>query len=184
MMEMFWIAFFAICICVNGWNSARLTTLHLSKLGKRSALPNDSFHRQTSMVRVQATDEDVPPNLNKNSWKIWFDINTRGGIIVWGLLLLLLPLGGYNILISAGLEGTSAGASVGASFVLLVNLLWASTYFFRVAKEDMTYAKQLRDYENSLLRNRLNELDDDEMAALLEEVERENQSKSQNKSAL
>ena len=66
------------------------------------------------------------------------------------------------------------GAYVGAIFVLLTNLLWASTYIFRVANKDMTYAKQLKDYENAVLQKRLEELADDEINALMEEIEAEN----------
>ena len=67
---------------------------------------------------------------------------------------------------------------MGALFVLLSNLLWASTYVFRVANKDMTYAKQLRDYENAVLQKRLEELADDEISALMEEIEIEEGSKS------
>ena len=35
----------------------------------------------------------------------------------------------------------------------------------------MTYAKQLRDYENAVLKKRLEELADDEIQALMEEIE-------------
>ena len=37
----------------------------------------------------------------------------------------------------------------------------------------MTYAKQLRDYENAVLQKRLEELADDEINALMEEIEKE-----------
>lgn len=62
--------------------------------------------------------------------------------------------------------------------MLLSNLLWASTYVFRVANKDMTYAKQLRDYENAVLQKRLEELADDEINALMEEIEIEEEGKS------
>jgi hypothetical protein len=65
------------------------------------------------------------------------------------------------------------GAYVGAIFVLVSNLLWASTYLFRVATKDMTYANQLRDYEDAVLQKRLEELADDEINALMEEIEEE-----------
>jgi hypothetical protein len=48
-----------------------------------------------------------------------------------------------------------------------------STYIFRVATKDMTYAKQLRDYENAVLQKRLEELADDEIEALMQEIELE-----------
>ena len=103
----------------------------------------------------------------------WVNPNTRGGVIVWSLILVTIPYLVYEYLVSTGLEATKVGAYVGALFVLLSNVLWASTYIFRVANKDMTYAKQLRDYENAVLQKRLEELDDDEIDALLEEIEEE-----------
>jgi hypothetical protein len=103
----------------------------------------------------------------------WLNPNTRGGVIVWSVLLTLVPLGAYNFFVASGYEDTQVGAYVGAIFVLLTNLLWASTYIFRVANKDMTYAKQLRDYENAVLQKRLDELADDEITALMEEIELE-----------
>jgi len=37
----------------------------------------------------------------------------------------------------------------------------------------MTYAKQLRDYENAVLQKRLEELGDDEINALMEEIDKD-----------
>lgn len=50
---------------------------------------------------------------------------------------------------------------------------WTLTYIFRVANKDMTYAKQLKNYEDAVLAKRLEELAEDEVQALLEEVEKE-----------
>lgn len=105
----------------------------------------------------------------------WFNPNTRGGVIVWGTILLIIPCIAYQYFVSTGLEETQVGAYVGAIFVLLSNVLWASTYIFRVATKDMTYATQLRDYENAVLQKRLDELADDEITALMEEIELEEQ---------
>ena len=44
----------------------------------------------------------------------------------------------------------------------------------------MTYAKQLKDYENAVLQKRLEELADDEINALMEEIEAENKAASNN----
>ena len=41
----------------------------------------------------------------------------------------------------------------------------------------MTYAKQLRDYENAVLKKRLEELGDDEINALMDEIDREDEKK-------
>jgi Protein of unknown function (DUF3007) len=85
--------------------------------------------------------------------------------------LTLIPIGFYNYFISQGYEESRVGAYVGALFVLLSLIGWGSTYIFRVATKDMTYAKQLRDYENAVLQKRLEELADDEIDALMKEIE-------------
>ena len=103
----------------------------------------------------------------------WINPNTRGGVIVWSIILVTIPVFVYYYFVGQGMEPTKVGSYVGALFVLLSNVLWASTYVFRVANKDMTYAKQLRDYENAVLEKRLEELDDDEIDALLEEIEGE-----------
>jgi hypothetical protein len=103
----------------------------------------------------------------------WLNINTRGGVLVWCAILTILPIAAYAYFVSTGLEETTVGAYVGALFVLLTMVAWASTYIFRVATKDMTYAKQLRDYENAVLEKRLSELADDEIDALMREIELE-----------
>eukprot|EP01039_Chlorochromonas_danica_P004294 gene4294-4714_t len=113
----------------------------------------------------------------------WLSPSTRGGVIVWSGILILIPLTCYQILTSQGMDGDKVGAYVGAIFVLLSNLLWASTYIFRVANKDMTYAKQLREYEDAVLKKRLEELGDDEVNALMEEIEKEEGSAPTTKSA-
>jgi hypothetical protein len=49
-------------------------------------------------------------------------------------------------------------------------LAWTSTYVFRVANKDMTYAKQLRDYENAVIQKRFDELNTDQVDALMDEI--------------
>ena len=43
---------------------------------------------------------------------------------------------------------------------------------FRVANKDMTYAKQLKTYEDAVIAKRLEELADDEVNALMDEMDR------------
>lgn len=50
---------------------------------------------------------------------------------------------------------------------------WTLSYIFRVANKDMTYVKQLKNYEDAVLAKRLEELEAEEVEALLEEVEKE-----------
>lgn len=91
---------------------------------------------------------------------------------MWSVILTILPVSVYNCLVSTCLEDTKVGAYVGtSSFVFLTLVLWASTYTFKEATKDMTYATQHRDYENAVLQRRFDELADDEIVALMEEIE-------------
>lgn len=129
--------------------------------------------RSSSSSQLQASSESSEGGSEGFDAASWLNINTRGGIIVWSVILTLIPVGVYNYFISQGYEDTTVGAYVGALFVLLSMVGWASTYIFRVATKDMTYAKQLRDYENAVLQKRLEELADDEIDALMKEIELE-----------
>jgi hypothetical protein len=134
---------------------------------------NDNKLSRSFQIKLSSTDEIVPEEKQGFDISPWLSTNTRGGVLVWSALLTLIPIGFYYYFIGQGLEDTTVGAYVGAIFVLLSNVLWASTYIFRVANKDMTYAKQLRDYENAVLQKRLEELADDEINALMEEIEKE-----------
>lgn len=107
--------------------------------------------------------------------KAWISLDTRGGVLVWSVILTAIPYAVYTALVSSGLDSDTVGAYVGSLFVLLSCVLWASTYIFRVANKDMTYAQQLRDYENAVLQKRLEELADDEIQALMDEIELEDE---------
>jgi DNA-binding protein Fis len=52
---------------------------------------------------------------------------------------------------------------VTVSYIALGMVGWASTYFFRVATKSMTYAQQLKDYEQAVIQKRFEELQDDEV---------------------
>jgi membrane protein implicated in regulation of membrane protease activity len=52
-------------------------------------------------------------------------------------------------------------------------LLWVVTYLVRVLSKKMTYAQQLKDYEDAVLQKRLESLSPEELAQLQAEVEAE-----------
>lgn len=150
----------------------RINQLHRPKLCSTRC----RFTRSNRLYDLNLkSSEQNSVNLNNDEYegglKAWLSPNTRGGVLVWSVILTILPVGFYNYLVSTGLEDTKVGVYVGTSFVCLTLVLWASTYIFRVATKDMTYAKQLRDYENAVLQKRLDELADDEIVALMEEIE-------------
>lgn len=50
-----------------------------------------------------------------------------------------------------GVDPLQAGNAVQLLIVLGLTLGWISTYVFRVSNKEMTYAKQLQDYESKVL---------------------------------
>ena len=95
-----------------------------------------------------------------------------------GISLGVFVLGGalYVGLNLAGLDGLSAG--VWSQVVLVLVLLgWTATYLTRVLGKNMTYDRQLQDYEDAVLQKRLDEMSPEELAALQAEVEQERAAK-------
>ena len=70
-----------------------------------------------------------------------------------------------------GLDYNQAGLFVSTGVMGVSIIAWTASYLFRVVNKDMTYAQQLKDYEDAVLMKRLEELQDDEVEALLEEVD-------------
>ncbi|KAI5083983.1 hypothetical protein GOP47_0000152 [Adiantum capillus-veneris] len=100
---------------------------------------------------------------------------TRKDVLLIGLGLTLTGVGLKYGLEFAGLDPLKAGNVVQLVMVLGLTVGWISTYLFRVSTKDMTYAKQLRDYENKVIQKRLEELPEAELESLLAQVEEEKQ---------
>lgn len=137
-----------------------------------TGLRRDSLRLPLSLSATSSEDNSSEADASFDL-AAWFNPNTRGGVLVWSALLLIIPTAIYNYFVSTGMEDTKVGANVGFAFVVLSMVGWASTYLFRVANKDMTYARQLKDYENAVLQKRLEELQDDEIQALMEEIDLE-----------
>merc|ERR1719482_2548553 len=82
---------------------------------------------------------------DKSKLPMLLDPGTKGGALFLSLILFFIPIVGYAI----------------------------GTNILGVATKDMTYAKQLKDYENAVIAKRLEELDEDEIQALVEDIERD-----------
>ena len=67
----------------------------------------------------------------------------------------------------------SVGVVLSGVFVIGSILLWTFSYIFRVFTKNMTYSTQLKQYEDAVIAKRFEELQDDEVEALLGEIERE-----------
>ena len=94
---------------------------------------------------------------------------TCGVFIAGGVAYLLLRVFGLS----------SQNAGVWSQALLVAGLIgWVSTYLFRVFTQDMTYNKQLQDYEEAVLQKRLEEMTPEELAQLQKEVEEEKAAES------
>lgn len=115
----------------------------------------------------------APPTASEPQRNLPFflDIETKGGIVFWSIVGIVAPFIVYNFLQDQlGLDVVAAGNVILVGYVGLGTIAWTSTYVFRVANKDMTYAKQLRDYENAVIQKRFEELNNDEVDALMEEI--------------
>ena len=78
----------------------------------------------------------------------------------------------YGLQEVAGFDAQWAGNVVQLTFVMLLTLLWVGSYIQRVFNKDMTYGKQLKDYEEAVMQKRLEEMPESELMALMDESER------------
>lgn len=140
---------------------------------KTSTRRNQPFSKMVIPVihKMSVNDEGDSKKLNL---PMLLDPGTKGGALFLSLVLFILPIGGYEYVTAVlGVDGIEAGRWIGVSFTVLTCFLWVGTYIFRVATKDMTYARQLKDYENAVIAKRFEELDDDEIQALVEDIERD-----------
>ncbi|KAJ1285848.1 hypothetical protein BS78_03G309500 [Paspalum vaginatum] len=100
---------------------------------------------------------------------------TRKDVLLIGLGVTAFGVGLKSGLELVGVDPLQAGNVVQLLVVLGMTVGWISTYMFRVANKDMTYAHQLRDYEKQVMEKRLESLSEAELQALLEQVEEEKQ---------
>lgn len=104
----------------------------------------------------------------------WFvDPGTYGGVIVLTILGLTVPFVVYAGLIATGLDPEQTGVAMSGILVVGSIILWTFSYVFRVFSKNMTYGEQLRRYEDAVIQKRFEELQEDEVEALLSEIERE-----------
>jgi len=99
----------------------------------------------------------------------FLDPGTKGGALTWMAILFVVPITLYNVAVSQGImTEVEAGRTIGIGFTAVSLLAWLATLLVRIANKDMTYAKQLKNYEDAVLAKRLEELDEDEVTALVE----------------
>ena len=101
---------------------------------------------------------------------------TRAGVLKLGLGLLAAGGLGYWLFEALGLEGFSAGIAAEALLVVVV-VVWTSSYLFRVMTGRMTYMQQRRRYRSEYdqltaqqLQERFDALSPEEQEALMASI--------------
>jgi hypothetical protein len=97
---------------------------------------------------------------------------SRKDVILIGLGILAFGYALYYGLQAGGVSPGLAGNYVQLFVVLGLCIGWIGSYLGRVANKDMTYVKQLEQYEKAVMEKRFEEMPESEKQRLLEEVER------------
>ena len=91
---------------------------------------------------------------------------SRKDIILIGAALIALGYAMYYGLQAFGMEAGYAGNWVQLIVFVGICVFWVSTYVYRVATKQMTYVKQLEQYEDAVMRKRLEEMTQSEIDEL------------------
>ena len=78
------------------------------------------------------------------------------------LLLFLVPLGVYQGWVSFGgadVDPLSVGKYVSFGFIFVCVGAWTASYLFRVARKETVYSRQLREYEDGVIAERMREIE-------------------------
>mmetsp|Transcript_12944 Transcript_12944/g.24659 ORF Transcript_12944/g.24659 Transcript_12944/m.24659 type:complete len:186 (+) Transcript_12944:59-616(+) len=125
--------------------------------------------RLSRAVVVRAEDKQVAYNKQ-------FGYSRKDVILIGGAVL-LAGFGSYYGMLAAGVDMVVAGNIELVVFTLGMTIAWTASYVFRVANKDMTYVKQLKDYEDAVMAKRLEEMPVGELDALMSELEEDSPTK-------
>lgn len=170
--------YIAIVLCITSAFteafSPSCTSKSHAKLLKPSAISIPSLEFKYSNTVMYMNINENSSSTAKSNLPMLLDPGTKGGALFLSLVLFIVPIMFYEIItLGLGVDGIEAGKWIGVGFTAFTTVLWVGSYIFRVATKDMTYAKQLKDYENAVIAKRLEELDEDEIQALVEDIERD-----------
>ena len=125
-------------------------------------------HQRVAPVRLA---EEPAAEGSKGGLSFLFDIGTKGGIVFYSILGIVVPFVAYGYMTGPmNVDIVTAGNVILVLYVGAATVGWTASYVFRVANKDMTYAKQLKDYEQAVIQKRFDELSGDEVDALMGEI--------------
>mmetsp|Transcript_127976 Transcript_127976/g.190657 ORF Transcript_127976/g.190657 Transcript_127976/m.190657 type:complete len:195 (+) Transcript_127976:26-610(+) len=150
---------------VNSVSALRLSTVSSFKT------TSPSLKRCAPRVAALRMADEEKPEAEESKINPWLSLNTRGGALVWTTVLLVLPAVFYSPLASFVGDEAKAGRIIAGIYSLGVLVLWTGSYVFRVGTKDMTYGKQLKAYEDAVIAKRFEELQEDEVEALLSDLD-------------
>uniref|UniRef100_A0A0D9V6V8 Uncharacterized protein n=1 Tax=Leersia perrieri TaxID=77586 RepID=A0A0D9V6V8_9ORYZ len=176
----------ATALAAGGLRSARMSGSLLAQPGGATAVLRPSQRRRlvpkSSSDEPKSTTEEKTPfgYTRKDVLLIGVGVTLFGYGLKYGLEVTCVPAlfsitAPVRCCSLVGVDPLQAGNAVQLIIVLGMTVGWISTYMFRVANKDMTYAHQLRDYEKQVMEKRLESLTEAELQVLLEQVEEEKQ---------
>ena len=133
---------------------ASISSLRVSK-------PPAAASRRASVVVTAAANEDGE--------KVPFGY-TRADVLLIGVGVTVAGCAAYYGLQANGVSAIWAGNIVQLTFVGGLSIAWIGSYIARVMNKDMTYVKQLKDYEDAVMAKRLEELPEAELAKMMEDI--------------
>ncbi len=89
------------------------------------------------------------------------------GLIAFGYILY------YGLQYGAGMDPGMAGNYVQLIIFIGICFGWVGSYLYRVANKQMTYVKQLEEYEEAVMKKRLEEMPEAEVERVMEEIQKE-----------
>lgn len=136
---------------------------------KAQRVSTSTCARRAMVVRAEAAEEkkEVEKEVNYNKQFGY----SRKDVLLLGGGLLFAGFGSYWGMLASGVDMVLAGNIELIVFTLGTMLAWTASYVFRVANKDMTYVKQLKDYEQAVMAKRLEEMPESELEALMTELE-------------
>ncbi|GBG88655.1 hypothetical protein CBR_g48186 [Chara braunii] len=100
---------------------------------------------------------------------------SRKDVLLIGLGVTLAGIALKSGLEYAGLDPLRAGNVVQITLVFGLTVVWTLSYVFRVANKEMTYVKQLKEYEDAVIQKRIEEMPEAELETMLAAIEEEKQ---------